>query len=436
MAFPLTPRYGEQTAGAAVTRHMKLLFIHQNYPGQYRELLRWLAAQGGHEIVFLTQRKDVGPADNIRIYSYTPHHKAGEGAYALTRYLEDCHGAGYAVALACRKLEAEGFRPDIVIGHVGWGELTFLKQVWPDVPLLGYFEYFYLSQGGVIGFDPEYPPHEGSEFVMHARNALNYMNIATCDRGQTATHWQHQTFPPEMREKIYVCHDGIRTDRLSADPNVSLSLGRLDRPLTREDEIFTYVSRNMEPTRGFHKFARALPEILDARPQARVLIVGGNGTSYGRASTATGGYRGEMEAELGDRLDWSRVHFLGRLPYDDYVRVTRIGRCAIHLSYPFVLSWSLLESMAMEAVMVASDTAPIREVIEHGKTGLLVDFHDHSALAAQVIEVLERPDDFAHIGKAARAHVVENYDFHKVTLPRHIAEINALVPKAVRLTPP
>jgi glycosyltransferase involved in cell wall biosynthesis len=415
---------------------MKLLFIHQNVPGQYRELVQWLAAQGGHEIVFLTQRRDPPPLPGVRVVQYKTHHKAPKEAYALTRYLEDCHGAGYAVAQVCKRLEADGFRPDIVLGHVGWGELTFLKQVWPDVPLIGYFEYFYLSQGGVVGFDPEFPPNDGVEFIMHARNALNYMNIGTCDLGQTPTKWQHQTYPADMGAKIYTCHDGIRTEKLSANPDVKLSLGRVDPDLTREDEIFTYTSRNMEPTRGFHKFARALPHILEARPNARVLIVGGNGTSYGRESTAVGGYRGEMEAEIGDRVDWDRVHFLGRLPYEEYVKVTQIGRCAIHLSYPFVLSWSLLESMAMEATMIASDTAPIREVIEHGKNGLLVDFHDHEALAAQVIEVLEKPEKFAHIGKAARAHIVKNYDFETVCLRQHIEKINSLVPKSKRMKLP
>ena len=415
---------------------MKLLFVHQNIPGQYRELLRWLAARGSDELVFLTQRPDFPDMPGVKIVRYKPHHKSTDKSYALTRHLEDCHGAGYAVAMACQKLEAEGFRPDIVIGHVGWGELTFLKQVWPDVPLLGYFEYFYLAEGGVMGFDPEYPAGETSKYVMHARNALNYMNIATCDLGQTPTHWQHQTYPEAMRDKIYVCHDGIRCDLLGPDPDVSLSLGRLSKPLTRADEIFTYTSRNMEPTRGFHKFARALPEILEARPNARVLIVGGNGTSYGRKSTSSGGYRGEMEAEIGDRVDWDRVHFLGRLAYPDYVKVTQIGRCAVHLSYPFVLSWSLLESMAMGAVMIASDTAPIREVIEHGKNGLLVDFHDHGALAKQVIEVLANHDTYAPLGVAARQHVQQTYDFETVTLRQHLERINSLVPKKVRMALP
>lgn len=412
---------------------MKFLFIHQNMPGQYRELVPWLAAQG-HEVTFITQRTDPPSIDGVRAVVYAPRHKAAKDAYALSRQVEECFGAGHEVALTCRRLAAEGYRPDIVLGHVGWGELTFLRQVWADVPIIGYFEYFYLSEGGVVGFDPEFPASEGAEFVMHARNAINYMNLAACTEGQTPTHWQHQTFPPEMRDRIRVAHDGIRTDRLGPDSDVRLKLARLGREVTREDEIFTFVSRNMEPTRGFHKFARALPRILEARPEARALIVGGNGVSYGRESNAAGGYRAELEAELGDRIDWSRVHFLGRLPYRDYMRVTQIGRCAIHLSYPFVLSWSLLESMAMGATMVASDTAPIREVIEHGKTGLLVDFHDHDALAEQVISVLSAPEDYAHLGPAARRSVVERYDFLTVCLPQHLARINALVPPELRIT--
>lgn len=407
---------------------MKILFVHQNFPGQYRELFQWLVAQGGHEIVFLTQRRDVAAVPGARIVQYKPHHTPASDAYGPSKYWEACCGAGLGAAMACQRLGADGFVPDIVLGHVGWGELTFLKQVWPDVPIIGFFEYYFLAKGGSVGFDPEFPASAQAPFMMHARNAVNFANIETVDQGHAPTRWQQETFPESFRPKIHVCHDGIRTDKLRPDPDASVPLSRLGRAVTADDEIFTYMARNMEPTRGFHKFMRALPAILDARPNARVLIIGGNGVSYGSASDAEGGYRADMEREIGDRVDWSRVHFLGRVPYSAYQKVIQISRCHIYLTVPFVLSWSLLESMAMGATVVASDTAPVREVVTHGETGLLVDFMDHDALSRQVIDVLERPEAVAHLGPAARAHVVEHYDFHTRCLPEHIARINALVP--------
>lgn len=409
---------------------MKILFVHQNFPGQYREILSWLIAQGGHDIVFLTQRQNVAPVKGARVMTYKTHHKPAEDAYALSKYWEENCGNGLAVAQACQKMEAAGFRPDIILGHVGWGELTFLKQVWADVPIIGYFEYYFLAQGGSVGFDPEFPASAHAPFLMHARNAVNFANIETVDLGHSPTQWQRDTFPDSFHDKLYVQHDGIRTDRLKPDPTASVPLHRLKRDVTREDEIFTYMARNMEPTRGFHTFMRALPHILDARPNARALIIGGSETSYGKASDAKGGYRAEMEKEVGHLIDWDRVHFLGKVPYDAYQKIIQISRCHMYLTVPFVLSWSLLESMSMGATIVASDTAPVREVITHGETGLLADFFNPEAFAAQVVDVLARPDDFAHLGPAAREHIVVTYDFTTRCLPEHIARINSLIPAA------
>ena len=415
---------------------MNILFVHQNFPGQYRELFTWLRQQGGHEIVFLTQRTDVPDVKGARIVSYKPHHTPDKSAYALTAYWEECAGNGYGAAQAAQSLKSGGFTPDVIIGHVGWGELTFLKQVWGDVPIIGYFEYFFLAKGGSVGFDPEFPVSPHAPFTMHARNAVNFANIQTVDLGHSPTAWQAGTFPDTFQSKIYVKHDGIRTDQLLPDPDAAVPLGRLGRAATRDDEIFTYMARNMEPTRGFHVFMRALPQILAARPNARALIIGGNEVSYGKKSGAQGGYRAEMEREVGDRLDWSRVHFLGRVPYADYQRIIQISRCHIYLTVPFVLSWSLLESMSMGATIVASDVPPVREAIEHGKTGLLTDFFDPEALANKVVDVLARPGTYAHLGPAAREQVVAGYDFKTVCLPEHLHQINALVDKRLRIAVP
>jgi glycosyltransferase involved in cell wall biosynthesis len=324
----------------------------------------------------------------------------------------------------------------VILGHVGWGELTFVKEVWPDVPVLGLFEYYFLARGGSVGFDPEFPASDTAPFTMHARNAVNFANFQTVDLGHSPTRWQRDTYPESFHDKIHVCHDGIRTDLLRPDPDARLSLGRLGRAVTRGDEIFTFVARNMEPVRGFHVFMRALPGILAARPRARAVIVGGNEASYGRRAEEPGGYRARMERELGDRIDWDRVHFLGRVPYASYRAVLRVSRCHVYLTVPFVLSWSLLEAMSTGATVVASDVAPVREAVEHGRTGLLVDYFRPDDLAAQVAEVLARPGAFAHLGAAARRHAVETYDFRTRSLPDHLRRIDSLLPRARRIGPP
>lgn len=416
---------------------MKIMFVHQNMPGQYRELVQWLAHTAEHQIYFLTQRQDAPRFQGVETRIYKTHHKPAPGAYGLSKNWEESAGNGLGAARAARRIEkTEGFKPDLVIGHVGWGELTFFKDVWPDVPIIGFFEYFYSDKGGPVGFDPEEPVSEDTPFLLRARNAVPLANIETVDLGLSPTYWQRDRFPESFHDKLYVCHDGIRTDMLKPNPKVTLKLGRLDHELTRKDEIVTFLSRNLERTRGFHVFMRALPKILKQRPNARVLVLGGNDTSYGGKSKHPGGLRAEMEAEVGKDVDWSRVHFLGRLPYGDYQKIVQISRCHLYLTMPFVLSWSLLEAMSMEATIIGSDVAPVREAITHGKTGLLVDFFNPDALADQVADVLADPAKYAHLGPAARKHVVETYDFLTRCLPEHIAQMNELVPEEKRIKLP
>ena len=407
---------------------MKLLFVHQNMPGQYRELVQWLAEKKEHEIVFLTQRKKPPVFEGVRTVIYKPHHVAKEKTYGLVRTWENAAGAGFGAAQAAGKLRDDGFTPEIIIGHVGWGELTFIQEIYPGVPVIGFFEYFYSTNGGPVGFDPESPVSEHAPYLMAANNTVPLVNIEVVDLGHCPTYWQRDRFPKSFHDRVYVCHDGIRTENLLPNPDVKVTLGRLDEPITCDDEIVTFMARNLETTRGFHQFMRALPIIQAARPNARFLVIGGNEVSYGGKSKHPGGLRAQMEEEVGDRVNWEMVHFLGQVPFEDYKKIIQVSSCHIYLTMPFVLSWSFLESMSMQSTIVASDVAPVREAITHGETGLLVDFFDPEAMAAQVVDLLKRPKNYAHIGPNARKHVVETYDFLTVCLPEHLRQINALVP--------
>ena len=415
---------------------MKLLFVHQNMPGQYRELVQWLAAQGTHEIVFLTQRAKAPHFKGVRNVIYKSHRKAPNDAYSLSKTWETSAGNGFGAVMALKDIVEGGFTPDIVIGHVGWGEMTFFREVLPNTPMIGLFEYFYSVHGGIVGFDPQEPVNAHAPYIMHGHNVVPMMNIEVVDVGHCPTMWQRDRFPASFHDKMYVCHDGIRTDQLRPDSRSRVTLGRVDQPLTAKDEIVTFMARNLETTRGFHQFMRALPHIQKARPNARILVIGGNAASYGKASSHPGGLRGEMEKEVGHLLDWDRLHFLGQVPFRYYQQIIQISTCHLYLSMPFVVSWSLLESMSMGATIVASDVAPVREVMAHGETGLLVDFFDTEGIARQVVDVLANRSDYAHLGTAARQHVIDNYDFLTVCLPEHLRQINALVPRDVQIAVP
>ena len=217
---------------------MNIMFVHQNMPGQYRELVQWLAESGEHKIYFLTQRQNAPKIDGVQTRVYKPHRTSNKDSYGLSKVWEEATGAGFGAAMAAKQIEREdGFKPDLVVGHVGWGELTFFKQIWEDVPIIGFFEYYYLFNGGPVNFDKEEPVNEHTPFLLHARNAVPAANIMTVDRALSPTKWQRDCFPEIMHEKIYVCHDGIRTDKLKPNPKAMLKLGRVDKPVGRDDEI-------------------------------------------------------------------------------------------------------------------------------------------------------------------------------------------------------
>lgn len=408
---------------------MNILFIHQNYPAQYKHMLSWLCRQGEHRIVFLTQKQGLGQPSDHHIIEYQPDHKPEENAYPYISDYEKCCANGAKVADICKNLEGQGFKPDIIIGHTGWGEMLFLKEVWPSVPVVSYFEYFFTASGGAVGFDPEFPISQVMPFIMNARNATNHLSYESCDLGQTATNWQKRGYPQSFHDKISVIHEGIRTDMCKPDKKVSATLGRMDRPVTRQDEIFTYMARNMEPVRGFHIFMRALPKILDARPNARVLVIGGSKVSYGKKLPEGDSYRGRLELEVGHKIDWDRVHFLGQVPYEVFIAIMQLTRCHIYLTVPFVPSWSMMEAMSIGATVISSDVAPVREIIDDGKTGFLVDFLNPDALADRAIDVLSHHSNYHKIGQAARRHIKSEYDFQAAILPKYIDLLNSVLPK-------
>ncbi len=412
---------------------MRILFVHQNFPGQYAHLLAHYVSDPANEIVFLTRRANA-PFAGIRKIVYRLGREANPATHFYVRSIEGAVLHGQAVARVALRLKKEGFVPDVILGHNAWGETLYLKDVFPDAPLLAYFEYYYRASGGDIGFDPEFPETLDVRLRVRTLNAVNLMGLEAAERGHTATEWQHSTYPARYRDMITVGHEGIDTERVKPDPDAKLILPD-GHELTREDEVVTYVARNLEPYRGFHIFMRALPEILRRQPKARAVIIGGDEVSYGRQPGNGRTWRQTLLAEVGAKLDLSRVHFLGRVPYGTFVNALQVSSAHVYLTYPFVLSWSMLDAMAAGCLVIASSTAPVKEVIRDGENGLLFDFFDTKAIAEKVESVLDELKRHEALRVRARETIKERFDLKRDWLPRQIKVVESMLSPIGKETP-
>lgn len=399
---------------------MKILFVHQNMPAQYRHLATHFAADPNNTCVFITRRKDY-PMRNVHRVVYETTREPTPGIHHYLRHTEDQILHGQAVFRKIVELKQRGFVPDIVMVHPGWGEGLFLKDILPDTPLLAFCEYYYNARGSDLEFSQEQGISYDDLCRVRIKNTHLLHALLSCDWGITPTRWQWVQHPEMFRRKISIIHDGIDTDLCRPDPRATLELpsGRVVR---QGEEVVTYVARNLEPFRGFPTMMHAVQELCRRRPQAQFLIIGGDEVSYGSPLRDGRTYRQKLLSEV--EIDADRVHFLGRVPYSQFLRVLQVSAVHVYLTYPFVLSWSMLEAMSSGCLVVGSNTPPVQEVIEDGVNGLIADFHSPLDVADRVEAVLEDPDRMQSLREAARRTVVQRYDLRSVCLPTQLRIID------------
>ncbi len=395
---------------------MKILFLHPNFPAQFRHLASVLGKNSQNKLFYATNRRE-GQIAGVTKVIYEKSRTARPETHHYVRPLENAVLEAQAVYRVAQNLKDQGFYPDLVYGHSGWGPTLFMKDIFPKATLICYFEWFYKAYGSDASFDPSDPITADDEARIRIKNAPILLDLATCDRGLSPTNWQRVQFPQEFHSKIKVHHDGIDTSYFQPLPDAKLFLPRINLDLSKAQEIVTYVARGMEPYRGFPQLIETISILQQKRPQCHFVIVGKNRVAYGKNLPNGKTYKEAMLEKF--PLDLNRVHFTDLLPYSEYLQVLQASSVHIYLTRPFVLSWSMLEALSTGCLIVASDTAPVTEVIEDGVNGLLVDFFSPEQISDRVIEALDNPEKMAEIRTKARETILERYDLAKL-LPQHL----------------
>jgi glycosyltransferase involved in cell wall biosynthesis len=388
---------------------MKFLFVHNNFPGQFLNLASDLSVNPANIVKAIGT--SVAPGlPNVAIERYRARAGRSASVHPFARHFDmECRNAEQ-VLFAASALAASGFVPDLIFVHCGWGESLPLRAVFPKSKIAVYCEFYFKAEGQDVHFDPEAPTLGADAVVtLQCRNATTLLALAEADLGIAPTHWQRSVFPSEFHSKIKVAHEGIDTER--AKPNdqakVRTPSGRI---FSRNGaEIVTFVVRSLEPMRGYHILMRALPIVLQKRPRAEVIIVGNDDTSYGPSAPSGTTWKDVFLRENSAALDLSRIHFMGRVSYNVFLSILQLSSVHVYLTYPFVLSWSLLEAMSTECRIVASDTAPLREVID-AESGVLVPFFDIHGLADAIIDILANPRAYSGMGARARQTAAVRFD--------------------------
>ena len=409
---------------------INILIIHQNFPGQYTHIVNKLSRDKNYRIVGLgiNKIKKTLPK-NVQYFQYAIKRGNTKGIHQWSQDIETKIIRGEACASGANELKRKGFKPDIICGHPGWGEMLFIKEVWPDIPILTYQEFYYNSYGFDYNFDKEFKGEQDwkDSAGIRAKTANQLMNLQTSDWAVTPTNFQRSSYPENWRNKISVIHDGINTQKLK--PNSELkSLEVIDGvKINSSEKIITFINRTLEPYRGCHTFIRSIPKIQEKNPDAKIIIVGKNeGVSYGAKSRSGKEWKEVFLDEIKGNYNPKNVVFTGQIEYNKFIRLMQISKAHVYLTYPFVLSWSLLEAMSCGCPIVGSRTKPVEEVINDGENGILVDFFNPSGLADAIDYMLKNPEHAKTMGQRARRDIEANYELERC-VSKHINLINAVI---------
>jgi glycosyltransferase involved in cell wall biosynthesis len=392
---------------------MHVLFVHKNFPAQFGHIGAHLSREAGWQCTFVSE-KPPATFEGVSTIQYATRGGATEKTHYFSRTFENAvwHAAGVYDTLAPVR---SVIRPDLIVGHSGFGSTLLLRELYPDTPIIDYFEYFYRPHDSDLDFRPDLPAQDADRLRSYVRNAMILLDLEYCSAGYSPTQYQHSLMPDTYKPKVRVLHDGIDTGFWRRRDVPERQLGTLS--LEPDERLVTYCSRGLESMRGFDIFMRAAKLIYQAYPKVKIVIVGGDEVAYGGDDRHTGGRSFKEHVLSQDQYDPSRILFAGQVPPDTLAQLFSLSDVHVYLTVPFVLSWSMLDAMSCGCLVLGSDTPPVAEVIRDGENGLLCDFFDAEGIAARAVEVLEDPDRFAAVRQAARRTVEERYGM-EIVMPR------------------
>jgi glycosyltransferase involved in cell wall biosynthesis len=401
---------------------MRVLIVHQNFPGQFPHIADALIARGDEVTVIggPTAKERAG----VTLVRWNNTRGTANGIFPVAVRAEADLIRAEAAAMVAAELARKGFKPDLIIGHPGWGETIHLKDLFPHAKLILFGEFFYRHLGADLNFDPEFEkPTLAGAMRTNGKNATQVLAYTQADLIVSPTPFQASTFPEIFRPRIRVLHEGVDLSQARRNPDARVTLAN-GRVLDRKTPVITFINRNFERLRGFHIFMRALPRFMEAIPEAQVVAIGADGGGYGGKRDDGKPWRHVMLNELGKRLDRDRLHFVGHVPHDQMIDILSIGAAHVYYTYPFVLSWSLVEAMACECLVLGSDTAPVRDAITDGVDGVLNDFFDVDALSDAMIRAVREPDAFEAMRVEARRTALAHFDRATIGVPGWLSMID------------
>jgi len=386
---------------------MHVMFIHPNFPAQFGHIAHHLSTEMGWQSTCVTSVDTTG----LRLPFTHVNYRLGPGPQPKV-FHNPPNLAGllqHAQAVYRGLKSAPQIRPDLVVGHMSYGTLLYLKLLY-DCPMVGYFELLpppFWSEA--LTLRSEFPPPESVRMFNATYHTLTLLHAQMVDAAYTPTQFQLSTAPADLRGKTHVIHDGIDTEFFSPR-EVPRPLEFRGLPIAPRTRVVTYVSRGLESARGFDVFMRMAAVVAKERADVQFFIAGEDRTHYGHEGHHIGKQTFKDYVLSQGDYDTSRFHFLGRIPLADLQTLLRLSDLHVYLTVPYVLSWSLMQAMASGCTILASATPPVEEVIRHERQGLLAGFDDVDALASRALEVLDRPEQFRHLGHGARQRILKHYE--------------------------